>query len=79
MHHDFCKLFIVEDATGLWHVLFRALVYDSLHTSIDKETLALLKQILGANIRIELGNRPKQNGTADRGIFAIATCVSIAN
>ena len=56
----------------------KALVYDSLYTSIDKETLALLKQILGAKVSIELGNRPKQNGTADCGLFAIATCVSIA-
>ena len=58
--------------------LLRTLVYDSLHTSIDKETLALLKQILGANVSTELGNRPLQNGTANCGIFAIATCVSIA-
>ena len=58
--------------------LLRTLVYDSLHTSIDKETLALLKQILGANVSTELGNRLKQNGTANCGIFAIVTCVSIA-
>ena len=58
--------------------LLRTLVYNSLHTSIDKETLAILKRILGADVSTELGNRPKQNGTANCGIFAIATCVSIA-
>ena len=56
----------------------KAVVYDSLYTSVDKETLALLKQMLGSNVIVELGNEPKQDGTADCGLFAIATCVSLA-
>ena len=55
----------------------KALVYDSLYTSIDKETLTILKQILGAKVSIELGNRPKQNGTADCELFVIATCTYV--
>ena len=56
----------------------KAVVYDSLYTSIDKETLALLKQLLGAKVSVELGNEPKEDGTADCGLFSIATCVSLA-
>lgn len=56
----------------------KAVVYDSLYTSVDKETLALLKQMLGSKVIIELGNGPKQDGTADCGLFAIATSVSLA-
>ena len=51
----------------------KAVVYDSLYTSVDKETLTLLKQMLGSKVIIELGNGPKQDGTADCGLFAIAT------
>ena len=56
----------------------KILVYDSLYSSIDDETLALLKQMFGTKVSVELGNGPKQDGTADCGLFAIATCVSIA-
>jgi len=55
----------------------KAVVYDSLYTSIDKET-AILKQILGAKVSVELGNGSKQDDTANCGLFAIATCVSLA-
>jgi len=53
-------------------------MYDSFYTSIDKETLAILKQILGAKVSVQLGNGLKQDGTADCELFAIATCVSLA-
>ena len=56
----------------------KVVAYDSLYTSVDKETLALLKQMLGSKVIVEPGNGPKQDGTADCGLFAIATCVSLA-
>ena len=34
--------------------------------------------MLGSKVIIELGNGPKQDGTADCGLFAIATSVSLA-
>lgn len=54
-------------------------VYDSLYSSIDKETLALLKQMLGTKDSVELGNGLKQKRAIDCGLFAVATCVSLAN
>ena len=56
----------------------KAMVYDSLYTSIDEETLALLKKMLGFKVVIELGSGPKQDGTTDCGLYAIATSVSLA-
>jgi len=56
----------------------KVIVYDSLYSSIDKETLVILKQMLGPRVTVELGIGPKQDGTADCGLFAIATCVSLA-
>jgi len=55
----------------------KVVVYDSLYNSIDKETLAILKQILGVKVSVQLGNGLKQDGTANCGLFAIATCVPL--
>ena len=43
-----------------------------------KKTVAILKQMLGPRVTVELESGPKQDGTADCGLFAIATCVSLA-
>ena len=56
----------------------KVVVYDFLYSSIHKETVAILKQILGPRVTVELESGPKQDGTADCRLFAIATCVSLA-
>jgi len=35
--------------------------------------------MFGAKVEIEVVNGPKQDGTTDCGLFAIATCVSLAS
>ena len=54
-------------------------VFDSLYSSIDDTTVKLLTKVFGANIVVEMGNCPQQKGTADCGVFAIATCIALAN
>ena len=54
-------------------------VYDSLYSTIDEATEKTLKQIFGAKVKIEVADGPKQDGTTDCGLFAIATCVAIAS
>ena len=54
-------------------------VYDSLYSSIDEATVKILKQMFGAKVEVEVRDGPKQDGTSDCGLFAIATCVSIAS
>ena len=54
-------------------------VYDSLYSSIDEATVKILRQMFGAKAEIELKDGPKQDGTSDCGLFAIATCVSLAS
>ena len=58
--------FIVQDATVLWHLhtvgnYFIAAVYNSLYSSVSKETLAFLKQMLGIKVSVELRNGMKQD------------------
>jgi len=54
-------------------------VFDSLYSSVDGMTMKLLTKLFGEGVVIEMGNCPLQNGTADCGVFAIATCVALAN
>ena len=54
-------------------------VFDSLYSSVDGMTMKLLIKLFGEGVIIEMGNCPLQNGTADCGVFAIATCVALAN
>ena len=54
-------------------------VFDSLYSSVDDTTMKLLTKLFGASVAIEMGSCPQQSGTADCGIFAIATCVALAN
>ena len=53
-------------------------VFDSLYSSVDKATIELLTNLLGPSI-IEMGNSPRQDGATDCGLYAIATCVALAN
>lgn len=54
-------------------------VFDSLYSSVNGMTKKLLTKLFGAGVVIEIGNCPQQNGAADCGVFAIATCVALAN
>ena len=56
----------------------RITIYDSIFLSIDDETRKLLTQLFG-NSNIVMGKGPKQEGSKDCSIFAIATCASLAN
>ena len=51
-------------------------VYDSLYTSVDDETLSLLKKLFGTHINIKVPSMQTQVGSADCGLFAIATLVA---
>ena len=55
----------------------QVMVYDSSLTVVDQDTQKLLKQLLGTKIDIRVGGQ-KQEGNVDCGLFAIATCVSLA-
>ena len=54
-------------------------MFDSLYSSVDGMTIKLLTKLFGAGVVIEMGTCPQQNGAADCGVFAIATCVALAN
>ena len=53
-------------------------VFDSLYSSVDKETTKLLTNLFGPST-IKMGASPQQNGTTDCGLYAIATCAALAN
>ena len=41
--------------------------------------MKILKQMFGVKVVVQVGEGPKQEGTADCGLFAIAGCVSLAS
>ena len=53
-------------------------VFDSLYSSVDEATTKFLRHLFGPCV-IEVGDSPMQNGGTDCGLYAIATCVSLAN
>ena len=57
----------------------KVLVYDSIYQTVDKATLDWLKQIFGEDVEVTIGDGPKQEGVSDCGLYATATCVSLAN
>ena len=57
----------------------KVIVYDSIYSSIDQATIKILKQMFGVKAEVQVGEGPKQDGTSDCGLFAIATCVSLAS
>ena len=57
----------------------KVIVYGSIYLSVDQATMKILKQMFGIKVEVQVGDGPKQDGTADCGLFAIATCVSLAN
>ncbi len=56
----------------------KVLVFDSLYSSVDKETLKLVTTIFG-RVDIEMGVFSQQYGATDCGLFSIAVCVALAN
>jgi len=55
-------------------------IYDSLYQSVDQPTLNKLKELFGLHTIVKIATAsPKQDGFVDCGLFAIATCVSLAN
>ena len=57
----------------------KVIAYDSIYSSTDEGTMKILKLIFGVKVEVQVGEGPKQDGTADCGFFAIATCVLLAN
>ena len=55
----------------------KVIVYDSMYSSTDEGKMKIL--MFGVKVEVQVGEGPKQDGTADCGLFAIATCVSLAN
>ena len=53
-------------------------VFDSLYSSVDEATIELLTNLFGPSI-IEMGDSPQQVGATDSGLYAITTCVALAN
>ena len=58
--------------------IIRITIYDSIFLSIDDETSRLLTRMFGKN-DVVMGKAPKQEVNKDCGVYAIATCVSLAN
>ena len=57
----------------------KVILYDSIYSFIDEGTMKILKQMFGVEVEVQIGKGPKQDGTADYGLFAIVTCVSLAS
>ena len=53
-------------------------VFDSLYSAVDKVTIKILTNLFGPSI-IQMGDSPQQDGALDCGLYAIATCVALAN
>ena len=56
----------------------KVLLFDSLYSSVDEETMKLVTSLFGTN-SIEMGECPQQYGATDCGLFSIAVCVALAN
>ena len=56
----------------------KVLVYDSLYSCVDAQTMKLVTTLFGTSC-VEMGECPKQKGYTDCGIYAIAICVSLAS
>lgn len=54
-------------------------VFDSIYFTVYQETLKLIYSIYGANVEVSVENGPKQVGSKDCGLSAIATAIHLAN
>ena len=53
-------------------------MYDSVYTSITKDTKAVISNLYGPTVSPRLINISKQKGGADCGLFAIAIATTLA-
>jgi len=53
-------------------------VYNSVYTTINKETKAVISNLYGSTVSPFLVNISKQKGGADCGLFAIAIATTLA-
>ena len=53
-------------------------VYDSVFTTIDKETKAVISNLYGPKVLPRLGSINKQKGSTDCGLFAVAITTTLA-
>jgi len=54
-------------------------IYDSLYEPVDEPTFNKIKELFGAHTTVKIAaGGPKQEGSMDCGLFAVATCVSLA-
>ena len=53
-------------------------MFDLLYSSVDMTT-RLLTSLFGIHVSVKMGTYPQQDGTANCGIFAIATCTTLAH
>ena len=74
--HDRDSHWIVVSTIG--SKLLKVYVYDSVYSSIDQHTKKLIMQLLG-DVDVELQSCPKQRGSDDCGLYAIAICTSLAH
>lgn len=54
-------------------------IYDSIYFTVDHDILKLIYGIYGPNVTVTVKNGPKQVGTKECGLYAIATAVLLAD
>ena len=54
-------------------------VFDSLYSSVDDMTTRLLTNLFGVDVTVEMGFCLLQDGIANCGVFAIATCTALSH
>ena len=75
---------IIHTRGNLWIVVTnigctpKLQVFDSLYLAVDKVTTKFLTNLFGPSI-IQMGDSPQQDEALDCGLYAIATCVALAN
>ena len=53
-------------------------IYDSSFDSADSNTTGIWKQLFGSKVEVVVNNDRKQVGAEDCGLFAIASCICLA-
>ena len=75
--HTHGNHWIVATTNGLTN---KVSIYDSMFSTIDISTKELItKKFQISSPEFDVSNAPKQKGTKDCGLFAIAICVALAN
>ena len=76
---------IVHSLTNHWIVastigcsIGNVLVFDSVYSSVDEATMSLIRQLFGVDVKVKQEVTPRQQGSSDCGVFAIAIATSLA-